>query len=130
MNDSNPENPPENPVAVVQPLDNRRRLRELLSIPERDRTDEQWDEIIELEIQLAPGNRVSSNEPLGGSPGRNVMSHGKPGGGSSGGGIGQQQKKNRPRTNNNRRPRQNKPHPGGGNPVVAVRPPEWFVSFS
>ncbi|HMT80099.1 MAG TPA: hypothetical protein PKD66_06985 [Azonexus sp.] len=115
MNNPNPENPPENPVAVVQPLDNRRRLRELLSIPERDRTDEQWDEIIELEIQLAPGNRVSSNEPLGGSPGRNnVMSHGKPGGGSSGGGIGQQQKKNRPRTNNNRRPRQNKPPSGGG----------------
>jgi hypothetical protein len=31
-------------------------------VPERDRTDEQWDEIIELEIQLAPGNRISGNE--------------------------------------------------------------------
>ncbi len=118
MNNPNPENPPENPVAVaaVPPVDNRRRLRDLLSIPERDRTDEQWDEIIELEIQLAPGNRASSNEPLGGNPGRgnNAMSHGKPGGGA---GLGQQQKKHRPRTNNNRRPRQNKPPSGGGTPV-------------
>lgn len=123
MNNPNPENPPENPVAVVQPLDTRRRLRELLSIPERDRSDEQWDEIIELEIQLAPGNRASSNEPLGGNPGRsNTMSHGnKPGGGAgsgAGAGVGQQQKKHRPRTNNNRRPRQNKPQSGGGGTPV------------
>jgi len=40
--------------------DPRRRLRELLAIPDRDRTDELWDELIELEIQLAPGNRVQS----------------------------------------------------------------------
>lgn len=114
MNTSNPESPPENPPVAVAPNDNRRRLRELLSIPERDRTDEQWDEIIELEIQLAPGNRISGNEQ-GGSPGRGPMSHGKPGGG--GGGGGQQQKKHRPRANNNnRRPRQNKP-PSGGNPA-------------
>lgn len=131
MNNPNPENPPENPVAVVQPLDNRRRLRELLSIPERDRTDEQWDEIIELEIQLAPGNRVSSNEPLGGSPGRNnVMSHGKPGGGSSGGGIGQQQKKIARAPTTIVAPVKTSRHRVAVNPVVAVRPPEWFVSFS
>jgi hypothetical protein len=58
MNDSNPENIPETPVesqpAPAPQFDARRRLRELLSTPERDRTDEQWDEIIELEIQLAP----------------------------------------------------------------------------
>ena len=91
MNDSNseniPENPPENQPAVTPQIDSRRRLRELLSVPERDRTDEQWDEIIELEIQLAPGNRISGSE---------------------------QQKKHRPRSNNNRRPRQNKPQSGGG----------------
>jgi hypothetical protein len=116
MNDSNPENPPENPpenqpVAAPQ-VDTRRRLRELLSIPERDRSDEQWDEIIELEIQLAPGNRVSGNEQHGGGAmqGRGSTQHGKPGGG----GGGQQQKKHRPRSNNNRRPRQNKPQSGGG----------------
>lgn len=55
-------------------LDLRRRLRELLSVPERERTDEQWDEIIELEVRLAPGNRLEpsrrSDSGGGGSPGR------------------------------------------------------------
>ena len=97
MNQPESENPPV-PAPVPQATDSRRRLRELLSIPERDRTDDQWDEIIELEIQLAPGNRVSASEQ----------------GGPQGGG-GQQQKpagqgkKHRPRGNNNRRQHQNKP---------------------
>ncbi len=110
MNTPNPENPPENPPVVAPQNDNRRRLRDLLSIPERDRSDEQWDEIIELEIQLAPGNRISANEQAGGHAGRGPMPQGKSGGG------GQQQKKHRPRTNNNRRSRQNKP-PSGGSPA-------------
>ena len=98
-------------------FDVRRRLRELLSIPERDRTDEQWDELIELEIQTAPGNRISGNEQPGSAPNRGPRQHGKPGGGGGGGGgagPGGQQQKHRPRTNNNRRPRQNKPQSGGG----------------
>ena len=128
MTNSNPDTPPEVlPVVAVAPPpnDNRRRLRDLLSIPERDRTDEQWDEIIELEIQLAPGNRISGNEQGAGHE-RGSQFHGKPGGGSG------QQKKHRPRSNNNsggsgpggsggggnsnnRRPRQhNKPPSGGG----------------
>ncbi len=107
MNNPDSENLPENTEPVAQPFDAKRRLRELLSIPERDRSDEQWDEIIELEIQLAPGNRISGNEQ-GGGVGRShgQQTHGKPGGG--------QQKKHRPRTNNNRRPRPNKPQGGGG----------------
>ncbi len=40
-----------------QPVSPRRRLQALLAIPERDRTDEEWDEMNELEIMLAPGNR-------------------------------------------------------------------------
>lgn len=106
MNDQNPENPPLIQQSVAPANDNKRRLRELLSIPERDRTDEQWDEIVELEIQLAPGNRISAAEH-GGSPGSGGggMSHNKPSG---------QPKKHRPRGNNNRRPRPNKPT---GNPV-------------
>lgn len=54
------------------PPDPRRRLRELLAIPDRDRSDALWDELIELEIQLAPGNRVPSpgNEPRQKPPGR------------------------------------------------------------
>ena len=102
-----------------QPLPLRRRLRELLSVPERDRSDAQWDEIIELEIQLAPGNRVAGHEASGGSGGH-VRHHAprsnKPGGGgglqqggANAGGAGAQQKKHRPRSKNNRRPR-----PGGG----------------
>jgi hypothetical protein len=34
----------------------RARLQTLLKIPERQRTDAEWDEIHELEIELAPGN--------------------------------------------------------------------------
>ncbi len=44
----------------AQPADPRRRLRELLGIPDRDRTDAIWDEIIGLEIELAPANRAPS----------------------------------------------------------------------
>jgi hypothetical protein len=115
-------------VAAPPPNDNRRRMRELLSIPERDRTDEQWDELIELEIQNAPGNRVSGPEqgfggagkpaqqgrPSGGHPKKHRPrpnpgapnaggNAGNPGGGSGGGGG----------NGNNRRPRTNKPQ---GNP--------------
>jgi len=105
MNDQNPENPPVNPPVAPPPNDNRRRLRELLSVPERDRTDEQWDEIIELEIQLAPGNRASPADQ-GGVQGNAGGGHNKPSGAP---------KKHRPRSNNNnRRPRPNKP---SGNPA-------------
>lgn len=41
----------------------RRRLQALLAIPERQRTDEQWDEINELEISLTSVNRVATQEP-------------------------------------------------------------------
>lgn len=53
-----------------QPIDPRRRIRELLAIPERDRTDEQWDELNELEIQTAPGNRDTGNRDTGRQPDR------------------------------------------------------------
>lgn len=43
----------------------RQRLQALLAIPERQRTDEQWDEINELEILLAPANRVGAPIPGG-----------------------------------------------------------------
>ena len=104
MNDQTPENPPVVPPPAPPPNDNRRRLRELLAISERDRTDEQWDEIIELEIQLAPGNRASASDP---GSGQNLGGgQNKPSG---------QPKKHRPRTSsNNRRPRPSKPT---GNPV-------------
>jgi len=34
-----------------------RRLQALLSIPDKERTEAQWDELNELEIRLASGNR-------------------------------------------------------------------------
>lgn len=40
------------------PRDPRRRLRELLEIPDSQRSETEWDELIELEISLAPGNRA------------------------------------------------------------------------
>jgi len=56
-----------------QDRDARRRLRELQAIPDRDRSDAVWDEIVALEIQLAPGNRAPSGQPDSGrrqDPGR------------------------------------------------------------
>lgn len=47
-----------------QPISPRRRLQELLAIPDHDRTDAEWDELNELEISLAPGNRVGAKDPL------------------------------------------------------------------
>ena len=38
--------------APQQPVSPRRRLQELLAIPDNQRTEEQWDELNELEIKL------------------------------------------------------------------------------
>jgi hypothetical protein len=38
----------------------RARLQALLAIPDRQRSDEEWDELNELEIMLAAGNRESN----------------------------------------------------------------------
>lgn len=73
-------NPDQNPQ--------RSRLRELLAIPDRNRTDEQWDELIELEILLAPGNREGAPMPgqrgNAGQPGGGQF---RPHGGGGGGGM-------------------------------------------
>jgi len=67
----------------------RQRLQALLSIPERQRTDAQWDEIVELEITLAPGNRA-------GAPDQHMRRTHIPGTqGNSGGGSGQNQGRQR-----------------------------------
>ncbi|MDR2000069.1 MAG: hypothetical protein LBP94_00850 [Zoogloeaceae bacterium] len=92
--------PAASPVQQERAFDPRRRLRELLSVPERDRTDAQWDEINELEIQLAPGNRI----PPGLQPG----SIDKP----VGAGRQFQQKKHPAKGTGGRR----RPRPPGNNP--------------
>lgn len=45
-----------------QPIPPRVRLQELLAIPDRQRTDAEWDELNELEIMLASGNREGAPE--------------------------------------------------------------------
>ena len=52
-----------------QPVPPRRRLQELLAIPDSQRTEAQWDELNELEIKLAPGNREPGNREDHGEPG-------------------------------------------------------------
>lgn len=44
------------------PDPSRRRLQELLEIPERQRTEAEWDEINELEIAFTPANRAVAPE--------------------------------------------------------------------
>lgn len=78
MNDEPLENDGSSPAPAAPAFDPRRRIRELMSIPERDRTDAEWDELNELEIQTAPGNRSGGQQPYGYA--------GKPAGGGGGGG--------------------------------------------
>jgi hypothetical protein len=65
------EQPPPEPARNEPQLpDPRRRLMELLAIPDHQRTDAIWDEIIELEICLAPGNRIQGPAGAQQEPGR------------------------------------------------------------
>ena len=50
-----------------QSTSSHQRLRELLAIPERQRTEAQWAEINELEIMLTPANRVTAPEQAPGA---------------------------------------------------------------
>jgi hypothetical protein len=52
-----------------QPISPRRRLQELLAIPDNQRSEAEWDELNELEIKLAPGNRADApNQRSDGPP--------------------------------------------------------------
>jgi hypothetical protein len=75
-----------------QPISPRRRLQELLAIPDNQRTEEQWDELNELEIKLAPGNRDQSSSE-GGNRGDGPQPQGQ------GLGQGQGQGRQNPRGN-------------------------------
>jgi uncharacterized membrane protein YgcG len=80
-------------MSESQPVSPRQRLQTLLAIPEKQRTDAQWDEIIELEIVLAPGNREGAPDPnvrrnQGGQGGHSRSGGGGAGGGPGGGGPG------------------------------------------
>ena len=85
--------PPASPGSPVSP---HVRLKELQAIPDKLRTDEQWDELNDLEIKLASVNRQGAPMPnaqrQGGGPGpRNDQRRG--GGGGGGGGRNNDQRK-------------------------------------
>lgn len=92
-----------------QQISPRQRLQQLLAIPERQRSDAEWDEINDLEIKLAPGNREGAPEQ---GNHRNVSTSGgqpKSGGPKPGGG-GPGKKQFRKSNKSNKRP------PRGGQP--------------
>ena len=63
------------------PISPRARMQALQAIPERQRTDAEWDELNELEIKLASGNREGAPQqnPRGNAPAQGGQS--RPGGG-------------------------------------------------
>lgn len=84
MDDTQPPSPAPPPSAPSP----RQRLQTLLAIPERERTDAQWDEINELEIMLAPGNREGApdhNARRNNAPPMGHSHSNNPGGGGGGG---------------------------------------------
>jgi len=83
----------------------RARLKELLAIPDRERTDAQWDELNELEILMAVSNRnLSPHSPQ-------PQKGGGQGGRPRHGGGGPQHPGNPGRKFHNR-PRRGRPPPG------------------
>jgi hypothetical protein len=91
-----------------QPISPRARLQALRAIPERQRTDAEWDELNELEIKLASENREGvpqqHSRPNAPAPGGQP----RPGGGGGGRpdhGKGQQQR----RKFHQRPPKRNEP---------------------
>lgn len=84
-------------MSEQQPMSPRQRMQALLAIPERQRTDAQWDELIELEIMFAPGNREGAPQPGRRNPilnqGGGHQKQGQGQGGGGGGGNAQHGKK-------------------------------------
>lgn len=60
----------------------RSRMQALLAIPDNQRSEEQWDELHELEITLAPGNRIGHQEKQNSPGGQGKGRGGNPRGGN------------------------------------------------
>ncbi len=94
-----------------QQVSPRQRMQALLAIPDSQRTDEQWDELNELEIMLSPVNREGAPEP--GARRKPSGGSGQPGGSKPPAAAGDPGRK--PFRKSLRRPRKNKPAaPGQG----------------
>lgn len=78
-----------------QPISPRDRLKALQAIPERQRTDAEWDELNELEIKLASGNREGAPQQHSrpNAPSSGGQRQPGPGGGQQHHGKGQQRRK-------------------------------------
>lgn len=87
-------------MSEQQPMSPRQRLQALLAIPERQRTDAQWDELIELEIMLAPGNREGAPQPGQRRNPNAPQGHGKPSGAPHGKKSGKKFHKRQPNKGN------------------------------
>lgn len=99
---------------MTEPLNQspRSRMQALLAIPDNQRTEEQWDELHELEITLAPGNRIGHQEKQN-----------PPGGQGRGGGRG-----GNPRVNPQGAPRgENRGASRSGRNPQGPRPPQVAV---
>ena len=81
------------PTFTKQDGDPRRRLRDLLAVPERERTDGQWDEIAALEVQLAPGNKIEPAKRTEASPSSTSVRQPSKRGASSPRSLGKKHKK-------------------------------------
>jgi len=88
------------------------RIRALMSIPDNQKTEAQWDELIELEIAMAQGGRLLNLPPKQHKPHGKPNPYNKPGGQKKPGGGGGM-------NNGGQRPQQNGSAPqengGGGN---------------
>lgn len=67
-----------------QPPSPRERLQQLLAIPDRQRTEAQWAEINDLEIELAAGNRKETPEAGARRNTPSTPNRPNPGGGTQG----------------------------------------------
>lgn len=95
------------------------RLRELLSIPERLRTDAQWDEIIDIEISIGPRKSPANLRPqhqpsFRQNDSRTDRPEKKHGGGSSGGAPGANKHMRKRNNKSPGGPQGGKPPQGGG----------------
>ena len=68
----------------TQPISPRARLQELLAVPDRQRTEAEWDELNELEIMLASGNKEGAPEQGVRRNANAPSGHPNPGGGRRG----------------------------------------------
>ena len=112
---------------MTEPLNQspRSRMQALLAIPDNQRSEEQWDELHELEITLAPGNRVGHQDKQPSSGGQGKGRGGNPRNGNpQGQPRGESRGENRGGGRSGRNPQGPRPQQASGpRPVVESSAP-------